>query len=324
MYNAFILRGGIYQLNIIGRRYWFFLLSLIIIIPGVISLFIQPGLRLGVDFTGGTLWEIKFDNNISTDQVREVLINNGVGDSLLQDAGSNTIIIRSKEITSGSEIKQLVELDLKRFYGEFIEMQFVDVGPTVGAEVAQSAIWAVLIASIGILLYITYAFRKVSSPFKYGICAIVALVHDAIVVIGIFSILGKFFNIEVDALFVTALLTIIGFSVHDTIVVFDRIRENVSRFANSSFEDVANFSVVQTLGRSLTTSLTVVITLTALLLFGGATIKVFVMTLVIGIIVGTYSSIFVASSLLVSWQNGDILKLFKRRSNSAKSAVITN
>lgn len=299
-------------MDIIGKRYWFFLLSAIIILPGLISLFIQPGLKLAVDFTGGTLWEIEFANPVQPGDVRLVLSDQGYGDSVVQTSGPNTILIRSKEIPADSPVKSAIQQELRTKFGEFTERQFSSVGPAIGAEVAERAIWAVALASLGILGYITLAFRKVPSPFRYGSCAVIALIHDAILVLGVFSILGKLFNVEVDSLFVTALLTIIGFSVHDTIVVFDRVRENLGRMAGQSFESVVNHSILQTLGRSISTSLTVVLTLTALVLFGGTTIRVFALALLIGIVSGTYSSIFNAAALLVVWENKEVTKLFRR------------
>ena len=299
-------------MDIIGKRYWFFLLSAIIILPGLISLFIQPGLKLAVDFTGGTLWEMEFANPVQPGDVRLVLADQGYGDSVVQTSGPNTVLIRSKEIPADSPVKNAIQQELRAKFGDFTERQFSSVGPAIGAEVAERAIWAVALASLGILGYITLAFRKVPSPFRYGTCAVVALIHDAILVLGVFSILGKLFNVEVDSLFVTALLTIIGFSVHDTIVVFDRVRENLGRMAGQPFESVVNHSILQTLGRSISTSLTVVLTLTALVLFGGTTIRVFALALLIGIVSGTYSSIFNAAALLVVWENKEVTRLFRR------------
>lgn len=299
-------------MDIIGKRYWFFLLSAIIILPGLISLGITPGLRLAVDFTGGTIWEMQFAGPVQPAEIRMIMADHGFGDSVVQTSGENTVLVRSKEIKAGSAVKSEIEEDIRARFGDFTERQFASVGPAVGAEVAERAIIAVALASLGILAYITYAFRKVPSAFRYGTCAVIALVHDAVVVLGIFSILGKLFNVEIDSLFVTALLTVIGFSVHDTIVVYDRVRENMSRLAGLPFETVVNHSTLQTLGRSITTSLTVVLTLAALVLFGGVTIRLFALALLIGIVVGTYSSICVASALLVVWENKEIGGLFRR------------
>jgi preprotein translocase SecF subunit len=181
-----------------------------------------------------------------------------------------------------------------------------EVGASVAQETTRNAVLAVIAASLFILLYIWFAFRKVARPWRYGTCAIIALLHDVLVVLGVFSILGWLFSVQIDALFVTALLTIVGFSVHDTIVVFDRIRENMQRRTTETFEQVVNASLVQTMARSLNTSLTVLFTLSALTLFGGASIQNFTLALLIGIFSGTYSSIFNASMLLVIWEKGEL------------------
>ncbi len=306
------------MIDIVGKRYWFFLISAIIIIPGLISLLIAPGLKLGVDFTGGTLWEMKFAAPVQPAEMKSLLTEFDLGDSVVQTSGENTLLVRSKQISTTDQ-KVTIQQAIQSKFGPFQELRFDDVGPAIGNEVAQQAILAVILASIGILVYITWAFRHVPSPFRYGVCAIVALLHDAFLVLGVFSILGKLFNVEVDALFVTALLTVIGFSVHDTIVVFDRIRENMSKRSGETFDIVVNHSVVQTLARSLNTSLTVIFTLSALFLFGGSTTKEFVLALLVGIVSGTYSSIFNASMLLVVWENGELGGLFKRAAPSQAS-----
>ncbi|HJZ19121.1 MAG TPA: protein translocase subunit SecF, partial [Candidatus Nanoarchaeia archaeon] len=188
--------------------------------------------------------------------------------------------------------------------GDFKQEQYETVGPTIGSEITLNAIKALVIASFLIVLYITWSFRKVPRPtssFRFGVCAIIALIHDVLVLLGIFSLFGHFLGVEIDSLFVTAILTVIGFSVHDTIVVFDRIRENLKRVGGENFSNVVNDSILQTLDRSLNTSLTVVLVLVALLLFGGESIKWFVVALLIGIVSGTYSSIFNAAPLLVLW-----------------------
>lgn len=195
---------------------------------------------------------------------------------------------------------------------EASEIDFRSVGPTVGRELVGRAFWAIMIASLAILLYLTLVFRKVPNAFRYGICAIVALLHDVLVVLGVFAILGLLFDVEIDALFITALLTVIGFSVHDTIVVFDRTRENIIKRRFERFEDVVNYSLVQTLARSINTSITVLLTLFALYLFGGASIRNFVLTLLIGILSGTFSSIFTASMLLVVWEKREWGRMFGR------------
>ena len=269
-------------------------MSLLIILPGIYFL-ITSGLKLGIDFTGGTLLEYQFENRVNTDDLKIY--------GLVTQLGNDSYIIRSKPLEQGriDDIRK----SLTQKYGKVVERRVEIVGPVIGAELSKKAALAVIVASLVIVLYIAFSFRKVPKPqssWRFGISAVLALVHDILVVLGAFAILGKFLNVEIDTLFVTALLTIIGFSVHDTIVVFDRIRENLIKHPGKKFLGVANLSVIQTLGRSLNTSLTVVFVLIALFLFGGETLKWFVVALLIGIISGTYSSIFNATALLVWWE----------------------
>lgn len=295
------------------RRLWF-AISLAIIIPGVISLLVN-GLRLGIDFTGGTLWEISFDQPVTGGQISSVLAENGYETSIIQQTGKadgNAWLIRIPELKEGSPQKQAIETGFDEQLGPFVEQEFSTVGGAVSSDISKRSILAILMASVGILLYIAYAFRNTQNPLLYGACALVAMLHDVLVVLGIFSILGWLFNVEIDALFVTALLTVIGFSVHDTIVVFDRIRENLGRHTDPTFEGIVNYSLAQTLVRSLNTSLTVIFTLLALYLFGGGSTRNFVLALLLGVISGTYSSIFNASQLLVSWEYGEVQNFFGR------------
>ncbi len=308
--------------DIVNKRKWFFLFSGLIMVPGIVFLLLG-GLKLGIDFTGGTIWEMQFNAPVESLAVRAVLEENDYEGASVQLAEGNTVLIRGRELKEGSDEKERLATALRSRYGDFTELQIQTVGPTVGTSISQRAFLAVALTSIGILLYLAYAFRNAPHPFRYGVCAVAAMLHDVVVVVGVFAILGYFFGVEVDALFVTALLTIIGFSVHDTIVVFDRIRENASRRGAPEFSETVNYSLVQTLVRSLNTSLTVVFTLLALYLFGGETIKNFILALLIGIISGTYSSIFNASLLLVVWERGDFGRLFGRfrRGRTATSAA---
>jgi preprotein translocase subunit SecF len=290
-------------IDIVGKRKWYFIFSALIMVPGLVFLLLG-GLKLGIDFTGGTIWEVQFGRAISPLEVRDTLAANGL-EAQVQTAEGNIALIRTRELQEGSPEKTRLEGALRAAYGDFTELQLQSVGPTVGTAISQRAIFAVALTSVGILLYMAYAFRQAPHPFRYGVCAILAMIHDVIIVVGVFAILGYFLNVEIDALFVTALLTVIGFSVHDTIVVFDRIRENVARRAGVDFSDIVNYSIIQTIVRSVNTSLTVVFTLLALYLFGGETIKNFILALLIGIISGTYSSIFNASLLLVVWDRGE-------------------
>lgn len=314
--------------HLVSRRKTWYTLSLLVILPGLISLIIFR-LNLGIDFTGGTLWELQFDRTVNTDDVRAVLDRNGYEGAVIQlssEAGleDNVAIIRMKELSQNDPVKGAIEADMTTSVGNFIELQISTVGASVGNEIRNRAIVAVFFASIGVLLYIWWAFRNTQNPKLYGICAIVAMLHDVILVLGIFSILGEVANVEIDALFVTAILTIIGFSVHDTIVVFDRIRENLARKAAPTFEEVVNYSLAQTIVRSVNTSLTVAFTLLALYLFGGGSTRNFVLALLIGVISGTYSSIFNASQLLVSWENGEIRRWFSRSGGAPGAATATS
>jgi preprotein translocase subunit SecF len=299
------------KLNIVGKRYWWFGLSLLFILPGLFSLAVH-GLDLGIDFTGGTIWELQMSKPVEPSQVVEVLAPFGYGDAVVQTSANNGIIIRMKELKEGSDAKANMVTALQAKFGTFKELELQSVGPTLGVEIRNRAIVAIVLASIGVLAYIAYAFRNTQNPLLYGVAAIIAMIHDVLILIGIFSILGWISGVEVDSLFVTAVLTVIGFSVHDTIVVFDRIRENLARRAGRTFEEVVNYSVVQTLVRSLNTSLTVVFTLIALYLFGGQSTRWFVFALLIGIVSGTYSSIFNASQVLVVWENRELHRFIAR------------
>ena len=299
------------MINIVKRRYLYFAISLIVILPGIAALLVW-GLPAGIDFTGGSLIEIHFNSALpKTESVFEVLSGFGFSDAKVQTGGSDKLIIRTKEMDEGSLTSILTEI--KTQFNADIELdRFESVGPTIGKEVALRAAGAVGLAALGILIYITYAFRGVDHAFRYGVAAILAMLHDVIVVLGVEAILGHFLGWEADSLFLTALLTIIGFSVHDSIVVFDRIRENERIHRKQPYETVVNLSIVQTMARSINTQLTVMFTLLSLVLFGGSTIRHFVLILLIGVFSGTYSSIFNASPILVVWENREWKTWFKR------------
>ena len=275
----------------------YFSISLIVLVPSLISL-ILFGVKPAIDFTGGALLEVSM-KPMEGKEVNETSIRDAAGNEFdlfsIQKTGEGTVLIRSKPLSQ--EKKSMLIDRFRDALGEVEEVRFETVGPTIGAELLRKTITAIIIAAILILLYVAYRFRE----FRYGVCAILAMFHDTFIVLGVFSLLGHFANVEVDTLFVTALLTTLSFSVHDTIVVYDRIRENRSRHAGEPFPLIVNHSILQTIGRSLNTSATVVMTLLALLLFGGEAIRYFVLALLIGIVSGTYSSIFNASALLVSW-----------------------
>src|SRR3989344_5149940 len=289
-------------MNLMKFKVWYLVFSLVIILPGLYYL-MSSGLKLGIDFTGGALIEYGFEKSIDVNSLKEEISSVGIEVGQISQSLSNSYIIRTKPLEQ-NQVDTLKSVLSKKF-GKVEERRIENVGPVIGTELSQKALIALLLSSLAIVLYIAFSFRKIPRPassFRFGIAAVVALIHDVLVVVGVFAILGKFLSVEVDILFVTALLTTIGFSVHDTIVVFDRIRENLLKNMGKKFIDVANLSVIQTLGRSLNTSLTVVFVLLALLLFGGETLKWFVVALLVGIVSGTYSSIFNATALLVWWE----------------------
>ncbi len=307
--------------HLAGKRKLWFAISAGMLVPCIVALILW-GLSLGIDFTGGSAWEVQFDQEVGTEEIARVLTDNGRSEATVQQVGETSehrYLIRLGELEEGSAEKDTLSdalgtLGTLNPAGEALDT----VGASVGNAIRDRSILAVAAASVGVLLYIAYAFRNTQNPLLYGICAIVAMLHDAIFVLGVFAILGRFAGVEVDALFITALLTIIGFSVHDTIVVFDRIRENLRAESDDSFEEIVNYSIGQTLVRSVNTSITVIITLLALLLFGGSTTREFVFALLIGITVGTYSSIFNAAQLLVAWEYGEVQGFFRRFTHAGK------
>lgn len=291
-------------MDIIGKKNWYFGISLLFLIPGIIAILLW-GLNLSIDFTGGSRLTLSFKNNVTNynvESVNKILRSQRIKVANIEKS-DKLIFVRTAPIDSSQNNKFISTLSKE--FKDVKEQEFETIGPVIGQETTLNALKAVGIASILIILYITWSFRQVPKPassLRFGICAIIALIHDVLVVLGTFAILGHFFGVEVDSLFVTAILTVIGFSVHDTIVVFDRIRENLRKMGSSNFSKTVNESIIQTIGRSLNTSLTVVLVLIALLLFGGESIRWFVVALLIGIISGTYSSIFNAAPLLVLWQ----------------------
>jgi len=305
--------------DFVRNRRIFYLLSALLLIPGVMSLALPGGLNPGIDFTSGTIMTIQFDQPVDQNRLREEFAQIGHSEAIVQQSssGDNTFIVRTRPLVQaqadatgalGSSERQQIEQALTETFGPLQILGLDQVSPLIAEQIVRYAILAVAAASVCILLYLWWAFNKVSHPIRYGTTAIVALLHDSLIVLGIFSILGRLFpaSIELEATFIVAVLTVIGFSVHDTIVVFDRIRENFTRRAGEAFEDVVNHSLAQTLTRSLNTSLTVILTLIVLMLFGGITIRTFVLALLVGITTGTYSSIFIASMLLVSWHIGEL------------------
>jgi preprotein translocase subunit SecF len=357
------------MLDVIGKRRWFYLISLAVTIPGLVFILLTPfsdiGLQFTIDYTGGTRWELRFeDPSVTPEQVEAVFAANDLEASAITTStgyieiktepiglqepvpsatppptlapsgspGASVVPSASPAAPSGSPAASAspgvsaspsaspsaapvgnTELPTDGKLAEMVtaleaelgpiesQASLTTIGPVVSSDLISQALVLILVGSLGIVAWITYRFRDV----KFGVTALVSLLHDVVVVVGAFAILGTFLNVEIDALFVTAMLTVIGFSVHDTIVVYDRIRENSARHLGEPFDQIVNHSILQTFGRSITTSLTVVITLLALFLFGGAAINDFILVLLIGIVTGTYSSIFVASPLLVDWRLWD-------------------
>jgi len=295
------------RLDIIGRRNVFFLISLVIIIPGIVSM-VANGFRLGIDFAGGNEFFLAFQNRPTQQQVEAAVAQEGVN-GLVQQTGNGTFIIRTSQMDTAA--RERFKSDLEKKVGPIDTDNSRDdqVGATIAGETVRSAALAIVVASTLILLYLAFRFRKVQggwrSGFQFGGSALLALLHDVFLLCGIFSILGTVFKLrigEIDSLFLTAVLTVVGFSVHDTIVVFDRIRENMIVSSRLTFEQVVNLSIMQTAARSIITSFTVVLVLLSLLLFGGDTLKGFALALLIGIVSGAYSSIFNATPLLVVWR----------------------
>jgi preprotein translocase subunit SecF len=320
-------------MNIIKNRYIYFAISLLVIIPGLIFLGIhwvqhptEGPLPLGIDFTGGSLLEVQFASGKqpAIADVKAIYTSNSseaqpINDPIVQPLGTDSISVRSKAMDDATKAKIVAEMETK-FGSKVTILNFTSVSAAVGKEVAQAAGGAVALAALAILAYIWFAFRSIQHAFRYGTAAVIAMLHDVLVVVGVEAILGVMLGWQADSLFLTALLTVIGFSVHDTIVVFDRIRENLSIYRRVDFETIVNHSVVQTLDRSINTQLTVMFTLFALALFGGESIRHFVIILLVGVFSGTYSSIFNASPILVVWENREWKNWFKRSEKSEAAA----
>ncbi|OQY24878.1 MAG: hypothetical protein B6I34_03085 [Anaerolineaceae bacterium 4572_32.1] len=311
--------------DIVGRRKWYFGFSGIIIALGIGAMVFSTlttgsPVHLSVDFTGGSLLVYKFTESGSEDEIRTVFNTHGITNPevrKLGDASENTWQVRSAFIDA--DTLKAIENDLEAEVGGIVReaSNVTAVSPAIGGEVTQAAAVAVVVAAAVILAFIWWAFRRVPRPYRYGVSAIAAMIHDILVALGFFALFGVIFGWEVDALFLTAILTVIGFSVQDTIVVFDRIRENIPRRRGESFEMVANRSILETIHRSLATQLNAIFIMVALLLFGGASIEKFIATMLVGMLSGTYSSIFIAVPLLVVWENGEFGRLFRRKKSSA-------
>jgi len=306
------------MLDLVRHRGWYYLLSFLVILPGLISLLIAPALRPGIEFSSGTTMTLRFAQPVGQEDLRAALGELGHPETRVQRSGDD-FLIRTREL-KGAEAappvgpapageREALEAGLRDRFGDFQALDFSSVSATVSREIGRNATIAVLAASLGILVYITWAFRRLPRPLVYGTGALIAMGHDILVVLGAYSIMGKLLGAEVNTMFIVGMLTIIGYSVHDTIVVFDRIRENRLRYSAHELEHVVNISLWETMTRSINTSMSVVIAIVALLLLGGPTIRDFLLVLLIGVVSGTYSSIFTASQFVVSWEKGDLRRL---------------
>ena len=295
-------------MDVVGRKHWFLGLSAVLVIIGIIFVSVPPGLNLGIDFTSGTSFDLEFTDDVATEDVRAALSAAGHGDAIIQKAGDGEFFIRTRDLgQSGieeiqAEINTSISLDYRI-------PSVTSVGQSVADDTVRNAVIAVLVAALFVMLYVMYAFRTVPRSYRYAIAAIIALGHDVLIVLGLFAILGHVIDAEVNAIFIVGILTVIGYSVHDTIVIFDRIRENVSLAPSRPFSASVNISINESFARSFSTSITTALTILALLLFGGETLRDFLIVLLSGVIVGTYSSIFLAAQILVAWENRDYRKL---------------
>lgn len=287
------------MINFMRFKVYYFLISLCVILPGLYAIFVL-GLRPGIDFTGGSILELRFKQEISPDKKEEIeksIEEKGYSLNTLQTSGEKTYLLRLKPI-SKDEVPTIKATLAEKLSEMPEELRFETVGPILGRELVSKTLIAILLAALAILGYVAWAFREL----KFGVCAILAMLHDSLVMLGTFTLLGHFFGAEIDTLFVTAMLTTLSFSVHDTVVVYDRIRESQRKLPNLPFIDLSNKAVTETMSRSLNNSLTIIFMLAALVLLGGVTVKWFAVALLIGTISGTYSSPFTAVPLLVVWE----------------------
>ncbi len=316
-----VRKGDQMKINILSKRYWFFAFSLCLIIPGLILLAIK-GMPMGIDFTGGTMIEMKFSaENRPEREALETLTQDFGIDATVVTAGESNAIVRAPFLND-EEISAYLNFVAEKYNEkpEDLRYSISSVGPSIGKEVASRAALAVAAAAIGVILYVWFAFRSIPNSFRYGICAIIAMIHDGLIVISL-SVLGQYWGWQFTSLTLTALLTVIGFSVQDKIVVFDRIRENTRIHRRLDFETLVNHSIVQTLERSINTQLmTSEFMLLSMALLGGTTLRDFSIILLVGLLMGTYSSIFIAAPLLVVWENQEWKNWFK----GGKKATVEN
>ena len=322
------------MLDVVSKRGWYFLISTLILVPGLISMIAAPGwitldsgLKAGIDFSSGSVMNVSFRQPVEEDHVRERMDELGHPEALIQKIGGDNFFIRTEileeAVGDGLSEREIIERDLEMFLGmERDRVEFDTVSPIVAQETVKTAFYALIAASVFIMLFVWYAFRRVPKAHRYGVSAILALVHDLFIILGVFSILGRVINLEVNSMFIVGLLIVAGYSVNDTIVVFDRIRENVSRHPDRDLAPMVNLSIMESMGRSLNTSTTTLVVLLAMLFIGGASIRELLLVLAIGAVVGSYSSIFIASQFLVMWDRGEIGRFFRRGPAAAATALL--
>ena len=321
------------MLDVVGKRGWYFLFSALIILPGLVFMIVpsgwlsgDSGLKAGIDFASGSILNVTFDREVTEDQIQERMNELGHSEALIQKVGGRGFLIRTtllqEAVGDSLSEREIIERDLEKFLRlDRSRVEFASVSPIVAKETVRNAFYSVAAASVFTLLYVWYAFRRVPKAYRYGVSAILALVHDVIFVLGVFSILGKLIGTEVNSMFIVGILIVAGYSVNDTIVVFDRIRENVARSPDRDLGGLVNLSIMDTIGRSLNTSFTTLFVLVAMLLIGGPSIRGLLLVVAIGVIVGTYSSIFIASQYLVIWDRGEVGKNLRRGRRAPTAAV---
>jgi len=304
------------MINIVGNRLWFFIVAGVLLVVGIVSLAVF-GLKTGNDFAGGAQLTVKFEQVVDPDDVEEALPDFGFAGTVEPDV-EDAIIIQTVKLTP--QEKATLKDDLTARFGTLTELGYENIDPIVAKQTARAAIIATVVASVGILLYIAFAFRKMPRPFHFGVCAVAGLILNVIVVLGVFSILGKVADWEIDLVLVTGILTVIGYAVNDTIVVFDRIRENQKKYPGADFGLVVNSSLMDVMTRDVATGVGVLFVLVALLLFVGPNVKNLVVVLMVGIYFGTFTSVFVAAPLLVVWEKGGWGSLFAPKQNQKDTA----
>jgi len=287
------------MIDFVGKRHWFFLASAVAVLVAVIAL-VSFGLRPGIDFTGGTSMTLHFEPQVEQSELRQTVWDFGHTEASIQGSDDD-YLVRLKQLSTEEREELMATLETT-LGSSVVALDYNTVSASIATETAEKAGLAVVFASIAILLYIAWAFRSMPSPFKWGASAILALIHNVVIVAGLFALLGKFKGVEVDALFITGILTIVGYTINNTVVVFDRMRENIARGISPNLGVIVNCSLVETMVRTVNTSLTTLCVILALLLFGGATIHYFILVLFAGLLVGTYSSVFIAGPLLVTWE----------------------